>query len=36
MVKEPLKMEDGYVAVPSAPGLGVEINDETLGRYRIA
>ena len=36
MVKEPLKLEDGYVAVPNGPGLGVEVNEETLEKYRIA
>jgi L-alanine-DL-glutamate epimerase-like enolase superfamily enzyme len=36
MVKQPLKMVDGYVAVPAGPGLGVEVNEETLEKYRIA
>jgi len=36
MVKQPLKMVDGYVAVPCGPGLGVEVNEETLDKYRIA
>jgi L-rhamnonate dehydratase len=36
MVKQPLKMVDGYVPVPSGPGLGVEVNEETLEKYRIA
>jgi L-alanine-DL-glutamate epimerase-like enolase superfamily enzyme len=36
MVKQPLKMVDGYVSVPSGPGLGVEVNEETLEKYRIA
>jgi len=29
-------MVDGYVAVPCGPGLGVEVNEETLDKYRIA
>jgi L-alanine-DL-glutamate epimerase-like enolase superfamily enzyme len=36
MVKQPLKMVDGYVEVPSGPGLGVELSEETLAKYRIA
>jgi L-rhamnonate dehydratase len=36
MVKEPLRMQDGYLAVPSGPGLGVEVNEQTIERYRIA
>jgi L-alanine-DL-glutamate epimerase-like enolase superfamily enzyme len=36
MVKQRLKMVDGYVAVPNGPGLGVEVNEETLEKYRVA
>ena len=36
MVKQPLSMVDGYVPVPIGPGLGVEVNEETLEKYRIA
>lgn len=36
MVKQPLRMTDGYLDVPDAPGLGVEVNEETLEKYRIA
>src|SRR6185312_12830057 len=36
MVKTPLRLEDGYVRVPEGPGLGVEVNEETLEKYRIA
>jgi L-alanine-DL-glutamate epimerase-like enolase superfamily enzyme len=36
MVHDPLEIQDGYVAVPTAPGLGVTVNEETLERYRIA
>ena len=36
MVKQPLKMVDGYLEVPSGPGLGVEVSEETLAKYRIA
>ena len=36
MVKNPLKIEDGYVPVPQGPGLGVVVDDETIGQYRTA
>lgn len=36
MVKTPLRLEDGHVHVPQGPGLGVEVNEETLEKYRIA
>jgi L-alanine-DL-glutamate epimerase-like enolase superfamily enzyme len=36
MVRTPLRLEDGYVRVPDGPGLGVEVNEETLEKYRIA
>ena len=35
LVQEPLRIEDGYVAVPQGPGLGVEVNEETIDKYRI-
>jgi L-alanine-DL-glutamate epimerase-like enolase superfamily enzyme len=36
MVKQPLQMVDGYVSVPCGPGLGVEVAEETLEKYRVA
>jgi len=36
LVKEPLRMEDGYLRVPDAPGLGVEVDEATIARHRIA
>lgn len=35
MVRNSLRLEDGYLSVPEGPGLGVEINEETLDRYRV-
>ena len=26
---------DGFVAVPTGPGLGIELDDEVLARYRV-
>lgn len=34
MVRNPLRLADGYLSVPEGPGLGVEINEVTLERYR--
>jgi galactonate dehydratase len=29
-LKEPFVMEDGYVALPTKPGLGIELDEEAL------
>jgi L-alanine-DL-glutamate epimerase-like enolase superfamily enzyme len=36
LVREPLRLEDGCLRVPQGPGLGVEVDEETVNRYRIA
>jgi L-alanine-DL-glutamate epimerase-like enolase superfamily enzyme len=33
---EPITMHDGYVAVPSGPGLGVEVDEKMVEKYRVA
>ena len=33
--RNPIQMRDGYVAVPQSPGLGVEVNESTIDKYRI-
>ncbi|MEX2262248.1 MAG: mandelate racemase/muconate lactonizing enzyme family protein [Bryobacteraceae bacterium] len=35
LVKEPLRMEDGYLRVPEGPGLGVEVNDTAIEQFRV-
>lgn len=35
LVKEPLQLEDGYLRVPEGPGLGVEVDESAIERYRI-
>lgn len=35
MVKEPLRLVDGYIPVPCGPGLGVEVDEATLEKYRV-
>jgi galactonate dehydratase len=32
-VKEPLRVEGGYIPVPDSPGYGVELNEEAFGKY---
>ena len=36
LVREPLRMVDGYLKVPEGPGLGVDVNDEVIHKYRVA
>ncbi len=36
IVREPFVYRDGKVTVPTAPGLGVELDPEKLAQYRIA
>ncbi len=36
LCKEPIRMVDGRVAVPSGPGLGVEVDEAVIARYRVA
>jgi L-alanine-DL-glutamate epimerase-like enolase superfamily enzyme len=36
LVRTGMEMKDGVVAVPSAPGLGVELDWEIVERYRYA
>jgi L-rhamnonate dehydratase len=37
LVKERMPLDaDGYVAVPTGPGLGIEIDEDVLERYRIS
>jgi L-rhamnonate dehydratase len=35
-ISSPVQAVDGRVAVPDAPGLGIEINEEGLQKYRVA
>lgn len=36
IITEPFKYEDGYLYVPHGPGLGVELDEAKVARYRIA
>jgi len=35
LLVEPLEIENGFVKVPTGPGLGVEVDDKALERYRV-
>ena len=35
LLTTPLQAVDGEVAVPKGPGLGIQLNTETVDRYRI-
>ena len=34
MVKDDIRVIDGYATVPTGPGLGIEVNDEAIERFR--
>ncbi len=35
LIKQPLKVVNGYIKVPETPGLGIEVDEEALARYRV-
>jgi D-galactarolactone cycloisomerase len=35
IVQEPLPFNDGFVAVPARPGLGIDVNEEAVRRYDV-
>ena len=35
IIKNPLKIENGYVFVPEEPGLGIEVDENAIKKYRI-
>ena len=36
LLKEPLKLEQGYLIIPDRPGIGVEFNEEALAKHPFA
>ncbi len=36
ITRERIEAVDGYVKIPTAPGLGVELNEEAIAKYRVA
>ena len=35
LIEEPIPIEDGYVPLPTAPGLGVSLDEAAVARYRV-
>ncbi len=36
LTRERFPLNDGYVSIPAGPGLGIDIDDEVVDRYRVA
>jgi muconate cycloisomerase len=36
LIHEPLRIESGHVRVPETPGLGIDLDDDAVDRYRVA
>ena len=36
ITKQKLRAVDGYLAVPQEPGLGIDLDDEAIAKYRVA
>ena len=36
LAREPIRQVDGIVRVPDGPGLGIEVDREVLGRFKVA
>lgn len=36
LCKAPIMMQDGYIPVPDGPGLGVEVDEQVIRKYRVA
>jgi len=34
LVREPFTIENGYLSVPETPGLGVELNEKTVKKFK--
>ncbi|MBX6329858.1 MAG: mandelate racemase [Pseudolabrys sp.] len=35
LIKQPLTLTDGAITVPSAPGMGIEVDEKKIERYRV-
>jgi L-alanine-DL-glutamate epimerase-like enolase superfamily enzyme len=36
VTKQKLRADDGYLKIPDAPGLGIELDEAAIGRFRQA
>jgi L-alanine-DL-glutamate epimerase-like enolase superfamily enzyme len=35
LVRNPVELRDGFAEVPQEPGLGVDVNPETLNKFLV-
>jgi muconate cycloisomerase len=35
LIKAPLELSDGAIRVPDGPGLGIDIDEDKIARYRV-
>jgi muconate cycloisomerase len=35
LIKAPLEFSDGAIKVPDGPGMGIEVDEEKIARYRV-
>ena len=36
LLRDAFAYEDGFVNVPDAPGMGIEVDEDKIARYRVA
>ena len=36
ITKQKIRAEDGYLQVPKEPGLGIELDEEAVAKFRVA
>lgn len=36
LVKDELQMDEGYISLPKKPGLGIDLNEAAINKYRVA
>ena len=36
LATEPLELRDGFITVPTKPGLGIEVNEDVVRRYAVS
>lgn len=35
LVEEPFRLQDGFVSVPTKPGLGIEVHEDVVRKYAV-
>jgi muconate cycloisomerase len=36
LIREPMKVVEGAIAVPTAPGMGIEVDEAKVEKYRVS